>query len=422
MPTAASRRLSFENAEGHRLAARLDLPADGDPIACALFAHCFTCSKDLKAAAAIARALTREGLAVLRFDFTGLGQSEGEFAETTFSSNLDDLVAAAECLADEVEPPALLVGHSLGGAAVLRAAHRIPSARAVATLGAPCSPDHVSHHFAESLDEIALAGHATVDLAGRPFTISKAFVDDLGEHRMREAIRTLDRALLVFHSPVDRTVGVEQAAEIFHAAKHPKSFVSLDTADHLLTDPRDAEYAGTVLAAWARRYVGAPQEEVKRAAEQSRVVARIGPRGFRTELLANGHPLAADEPESVGGTNTGPTPYDLLAAGLGACTAMTLRLYADRKGWPLEEAVVRLQHRQTHEADCEAAAEGNGKPVAMDHLDRELDLLGPLDDEQRARLAEVADRCPVHQTLERGVTVNTTVRAPSPAAEPLPEA
>ncbi|MDX1530117.1 MAG: bifunctional alpha/beta hydrolase/OsmC family protein [Rhodothermales bacterium] len=408
MPAPASRRLAIPTGRGHDLAARLDLPADGEPIASALFAHCFTCSKDLRAATAIARALTREGFAVLRIDFTGLGQSGGDFADSTFSTDVADLARAAEAMAEEAEAPSVLVGHSLGGAAVLQAAHRIPSAQAVATVGAPCDPAHVRHLFAGAVEEIEEEGGAEVELAGRQFTITRAFLDDLAGQRMQEAIRTLGRALLVFHSPVDDTVGIENARMIYEAAKHPKSFVSLDRADHLLTDRADAEYVGTVLAAWARRYVGAPQEERKALPlGQHRLAARVGAEGFRTEVVADGHALTADEPEAVGGTNRGPTPYDLVAAGLGACTAMTLRLYADRKGWPLEEAVVRLTHRTVH---AEAAAACDGSEPKLDLLEREVELLGPLSAEQRQRLLQIANRCPVHRTLERGVRVETALR------------
>ena len=406
---SASRRLQITSPRGHRLAARLDLPADGEPVASALFAHCFTCSKDLRAVGAISRALNREGIAVLRFDFTGLGQSEGDFADTTFSRDVDDLAAAAACLADELEAPSILIGHSLGGAAVLQAAARIPSARAVATIGAPCDPAHVQHLFDAHIDEIVEEGEARVTLAGRPFTIRKSFVDDLDGRMMDATIRDLDRALIVFHSPVDQTVGIENAAHIFQAAKHPKSFVSLDDADHLLSDERDAEYVGTVLAAWARKYLPTPQEEAKLDPGTSRIAARIGDSGFRTEIVAGGHALVADEPESVGGTNRGPTPYDLVAAGLGACTAMTLRMYADRKKWPLEEVVVRLQHDKVHSDDCAACEVG--KPIQLDQIRRELELIGELSAEQRARLQEIADRCPVHQTFERGLRVATELRA-----------
>ncbi|MDX1546157.1 MAG: bifunctional alpha/beta hydrolase/OsmC family protein [Rhodothermales bacterium] len=397
-------KLTFENEQGDRLSARLDLPVDGEPVACAVFAHCFTCSKNLKAAANISRALSRQGLAVLRFDFTGLGESEGAFSETTFSSNVGDLVAAAQFLEAHYEAPAVLIGHSLGGAAVLQAAVRLPSVLAVATIGAPFDPAHVTHLFQESIGEIEGAGEACVVIGGREFTVKRQFIDDLQTQEARENLGRLGRALLIFHSPVDETVGIENAELIYRAAKHPKSFVSLDTADHLLTDPADSDYVGHVLAAWARKYIGTPQEDRKHVApDDNQVTARLEGAGFRTELLANGFPLVADEPRAVGGTNTGPTPYDYVVAGLGACTAMTLRMYADRKKWPLDAVEVRLNHSKVHAKDCEDC----DKPSKIDHVQRTVVLTGDLDDAQRARLLEIADRCPVHRTLEGEVRIET---------------
>jgi len=403
------KKLSFENKQGQRLAARLDLPVDEQPIAYALFAHCFTCTKNLKAVGNISRALTREGIAVLRFDFTGLGESEGDFADTNFSTNVDDLVAAAEALAAEHEAPRILVGHSMGGAAVLQAAARIASATAVATIGAPADPEHVVRHFEDSVEEIERKGEAVVKLAGRPFKIKKQFLDDLESQRMDAVLGKLNRALLIFHSPADLTVGIDNAARIFKAAKHPKSFVSLDRADHLLMEATDSVYVGTVLAAWARKYIGAVQEEVKQPDPAANgVVARLEGTGFRTEILANGHALVADEPQSFGGTNLGPSPYDLLVAGLGACTAMTLRMYASRKKWPLESTVVRLRHRKVHARDCEDCETQDN--VKVDYIDRELELNGPLDEAQRERLTQIANRCPVHRSLESEVHVATRLR------------
>lgn len=404
-----SEKLWFPGADGDRLAARLEMPADAAPRAWALFAHCFTCSKDLKAAVRLSRALTAARFAVLRFDFTGLGESEGDFADTNFSSNVADLVAAARFLEREHAPPDLLIGHSLGGAAVLQAAGMIPETRAVATIGAPADPSHVSRHFTGSLEQIEAEGEAEVELAGRRFTVRRQFLEDLEETRMRETIGALGRPLLVLHSPVDRIVGVDNARKIFEAAKHPKSFVSLDTADHLLTDDDDARWTAAVLAAWASRYVAAaPGEEAGRAEvetdREGGVAAAIGASGFRTEIVAGGHALTADEPREVGGTGTGPTPYDLLAASLGACTAMTLRMYADRKGWPLESVRVHLRHRKVHLEDdrnCESEA------AKMDELSRTLEVEGPLDAGQRQRLAEIAERCPVHRTLDAGVRIAT---------------
>ena len=398
-------KVTFENEQGDKLAARLDLPVDGEPVACALFAHCFTCTKNLKAVGHISQALTQQGVAVLRFDFTGLGESEGDFAETTFSSNIGDLVAAARFLERERQAPEILIGHSLGGAAVLHAAEHLPDVRAIATIAAPYDPKHVTNLFAESLDEIEEEGEARVNLGGRPFTIKQAFLDDLKTGHVEKRIQALGRPLLVFHSPVDETVGVENARLIFEAAKHPKSFVSLDHADHLLSDEADSCYVGAMLGAWARKYLPEHQKAMKHAEpEDNVVVVRNEPGGFRTEMLANGFPLVADEPLSVGGTNTGPTPYDYLVAGLGACTAMTLRMYADHKKWPLETVVVRLRHAKVHASDCEHCEAEDGK---IDRIERELDLAGNLDEQQLERLLEIADRCPVHRTLENEVDVQT---------------
>jgi len=415
MPT---RRISFPGSTGDSLAARLELPVDGEPVAWALFAHCFTCSKDLKAAVRITRELGARGIAVLRFDFTGLGESEGDFADTTFSSNVDDLARAGTYMEEELgHAPELLIGHSLGGAAVLRVADRLPSVRAVATLGAPADPEHVLHHVEDSMDEIEAKGEACVTIAGRRFTIRKAFLDDLAGSQMEAAVSGLDRALLIMHSPVDRIVGIDNAARLYEMARHPKSFISLDDADHLLMDPDDAAYAATVLAAWAGRYMD-PMPAEKDEAElrdQQRVVASIGRDHYRTELSVRRHALVADEPESVGGTDQGPTPYDLVAAGLGACTVMTLRMYADRKEWPLDGARARLRHRKIHKRDEEegdASDGGDGGSSRLDVIDREIELHGDLDEEQRARLMEIADRCPVHRTLEAAVEVRTTESPP----------
>ncbi len=396
-----SQRLTFTGAGGAKLAARLELPIDGPASAFALFAHCFTCSKNLRAVAHISRALCQEGVGVLRFDFTGLGESEGDFEDTTFSSNVGDLVAAAEFLERDFGPPAILIGHSFGGAAVLQAAARIPASGAVVTIGAPFEVEHVARHFASSLDEIEAHGAAEVVLAGRKFTITKEFVDDLNEQNMTEVVQKLGRSLLIFHSPVDSIVSIENAARIFKAAKHPKSFVSLDDADHLLEREDDSQYVARVIAAWASRYIETPlRPKPDKSHPGSRVVARIGASGYRTDILANGHPLVADEPLSVGGTDTGPSPYDLLLAALGACKTITLRMYADRKGWPLEEVTVALEHRKLHATDAE---ECEDRPAKLDEIRSGLHLVGPLEEAQRQRLAEIADRCPVHRTLDAGV-------------------
>ena len=342
-------KIDFDNGRGSRLAALLDRPVDDRPIAVAIFAHCFTCSKTYKAVRHISRALAAEGFAVLSFDFTGLGESEGEFADTSFTSNVDDVVAAAGFLAETHGAPTVLIGHSLGGAAVMAAASRIPSATAVVTIAAPASLGHLAEILEPARAEIERSGAAEILLAGRRIRIGRALIDDLDEVGMHEAIAGLGRALLVMHSPADAVVGIDNASVIFRAAKHPKSFVSLDRADHLLGRAEDSRYAAGVIANWVRKYLPTSQEEVKLPREgDNLVVARTGATGFRTEILANGHPLVADEPVEVGGGNTGPSPYELLAAALGACTSMTLRMYADRKGWPLEAAEVRLKHEKIH--------------------------------------------------------------------------
>jgi putative redox protein len=404
MPTET---FGFANAAGERLDARIDLP-DGPPRATALFAHCFTCGKDVVAARRIARRLAAMGIAVLRFDFTGLGQSEGDFAATGFSGNVADLVAAADAMAGRGLAPQLLIGHSLGGAAVLKAAGRIASVRAVATLGAPFEPAHVLHHFTEALPTIAAEGAAEVTLAGRPIRIGQGFVTDIGGADLSGDIAGLDRALLVMHAPRDMVVGIENATRIFLAARHPKSFVTLDDADHLLSRPADADYAAEVIAAWSARYLDLPAETPPPGAPEGVVrVTEADPDGFLQHIMAGpDHHLLADEPAASGGTDRGPSPYGLLSAALGACTAMTLRMYARRKGWPVPAISVDVDHDKTHAKDAEAGEQ------RLDRFRRRIRLEGALDDEMRARLLEIADKCPVHRTLEGGARVETTL-APS---------
>ncbi len=401
-------KIAFHSDRGHALSGRLHRPL-GATRGVALFAHCFTCSKDLNAARRIAQALAGNGFATLRFDFTGLGQSEGDFADSTFSTDLEDLRAAADWLADTVGAPTLLVGHSLGGAAVLAVAERLDSVRAVATIGAPSDPGHVEHLFAEHADTIEETGSATVDLAGREFEIRQAFLDDLDRHPLVERLPDLDRATLFLHSPQDTTVGVEHARTLFEAAWHPKSFVSLDGADHLLSDAADAAYAGDVIASWARRYAA---DEVEPPATQhdDDVEVWLGDDGFATDVAVRGlHRLRADEPADMGGTDTGPTPYELVSAGLGACTVMTLRMYADRKGWPLEAVEAHVRHGRIHAEDCGSCGEDGGGTGKIDRFERDLHLVGDLSDEQRDRLLEIADRCPVHRTLHGPVDIVTNL-------------
>lgn len=403
-----SERLFFDNGRGEKLAARLDLPVDGMPEAYALFAHCFTCSKNLKAVGNISQALVMEKIAVLRFDFTGLGESAGEFADTNFSSNVEDLIAAANFLKENHGGPEILIGHSLGGAAVLQAAGAIETCKAVCTIGAPADPDHVTHLLASKRAEIEAEGQARVILAGRQFTIKKQFLDDLEMSGMERKIHQLKRSLLIFHSPVDNIVGIENAGKIYEFAQHPKSFVSLDRADHLLSDERDSRYVGTVLAAWAGKYIdaGKKTEALSLQPEADKVVVRTA-EGYYTEIMANGHPLLADEPVSVGGTNLGPSPYELLSAALGACTTLTLRMYADRKQWPAEAITVRVRHGKIHAKDCGECETSSGK---IDQFRKEIEITGPLDDTQRNRMLEIADRCPVHRTLHNEVKIESRLK------------
>ncbi len=391
-------KVAFPGHSGETLAARLDAP-DTPPRAYALFAHCFTCTKDIFAASQIARSLAETGVAVLRFDFTGLGHSDGEFANTNFSSNVDDLVAAANHLRNAYSAPALLIGHSLGGAAVLAAAGEVPECKAVATIGAPADPGHVAHLFGDTAATIEAEGEAEVSIGGRPFRVQKHFLDDIREQVLEDRIANLRRALLVMHAPLDNIVGIDNAGAIFAAAKHPKSFISLDTADHLLSKREDAIYAATALAGWASRYLPAEtaSEATVSAGEGEVVVGETGENMFAQAIAAGRHRLRADEPPRVGGGDTGPTPYGLLLAGLGACTSMTLRMYANRKQLPLERVVVRLRHDKIHAEDC---AECETKEGKIDRIDRVIELTGDLDQGTRQRLLEIADKCPVHRTLE----------------------
>ena len=403
-----SEKVSFPGAGGAMLAGRLERP-EGPVRAYALFAHCFTCTKDIFAAARIAGELTNHGIAVLRFDFTGLGHSDGEFANTNFSSNVGDLVAAAAHLRAAYEAPRIMIGHSLGGAATLAAAGQVPEAVAVATIGAPAEPAHVQHLFQEARPEIEAKGEAEVLLAGRPFRIQKQFLEDIEATKLAEAIGRLRKALIVFHGPHDRTVAIDSAAKIFGAAKHPKSFVSLDDADHLLSRREDAVYVATVLAAWADRYLDAQPAPEALQAEAGTVVVRETREGRFTQQIAAGrHALRADEPPSVGGFDSGPAPYDLLLAGLGACTSMTLRLYAERKNWPLERAAVTLKHDRIHAEDCADCETEAGR---LDRIVRSVALEGDLDAEQRQKLLEIADKCPVHRTLTHEVVIETEAAA-----------
>ncbi len=396
-----SMKIEFPGAGGGNLAARLDLPAK--PRAFALFAHCFTCGKDIFAAQRIAEALTVRGIAVLRFDFTGIGGSEGEFANTNFSSNVQDLVAAADYLRKNHAAPSLLIGHSLGGAAVLAAASHVPEATGVVTIGAPASAVHVTHNFAADLAEIAEKGTAKVTLAGRSFTITKQFLDDVAGQNILDDLARLKKALLVCHAPRDEYVGIENATQIFAAARHPKSFLSLDTADHLLRRREDAIYLADVIAAWASRYLPAAEESA--ALPPGTVEVRETRTGHLAQRVRAGrHVLIAGEPVAVGGDDAGPTPYDYLLAALGACTSMTMRLYADRKGLAAERFSVRLSHRKVHAQDC---ADCETKEGNIGEITRDITIEGDIPEAARARLMEIADKCPVHETLTHEIKIRS---------------
>lgn len=411
-PTTRSQKVEFSGSRDATLAGRLELPVGAAPRAYAVFAHCFTCSKDVFAAARISRALAEHGIGVLRFDFTGLGGSEGDFANTNFSSNVEDLLLAVDHLRREYAAPSLLIGHSLGGAAVLAAAGEVPEVRAVATIGAPSDPAHVSHLFDCAVDTIEREGEATVQLAGRPFQIRKQFLDDVAEQQLRDRVATLGKALLLFHSPVDEVVDADHARRIYAAAEHPKSFLSLDGADHLLTRAEDSRYVAGVLANWADRYLDAPvsaDEPVEPRPEPGTVRVRETGRGkFHLEVDDGRHVLIADEPVKVGGDDAGPSPYEFLLASLGSCTVMTLRMYAAHKGWSVERIACELRHEKVHADDCEHCETDKGK---IDRIARRLVIEGDLDAEQRARLVEIADRCPVHRTLHGEIDVVTELDA-----------
>ncbi len=402
-------RVSFRGANGAELAARLDLPT-GAPKAFALFAHCFTCSKDLIGSRTVSTALTRAGVAVLRFDFTGLGGSGGDFASTNFTMNLGDLEAAARFLEQNYEAPSLLVGHSLGGAAVIAVAGKIPSVKAVATINAPADVQHITGKFGDRLEEIRQKGSAEVELAERSFVIERQFLEDLDQHDIEASAGRLQKPLLIVHSPVDEIVGIENATRLFVAARHPKSFISLDNADHLLTDSRDATYAAEVVAAWATRYIDLAPERAEGAKDESLgVEVRETAQGkFQALARVGPHILIADEPTSVeGGLGTGPSPYEYLSVALASCTSMTIRMYADFKKLPLDRVAVEVSHEKTHAAEIGSSIEGE---APIDHFTRKVELEGDLTPEMRQKMMQIADRCPVHRTMERGAHISTEER------------
>ena len=400
-----SKKLEFKNSDGITLKAILDLPTDQKPSNYALFAHCFTCNKNLIAVKNISSALTQNGIAVLRFDFTGLGESEGDFSDSNFSSNLTDLIDAADFLKANYSAPSLLIGHSLGGAASIIAADKIESIKAVATIGAPSDPSHVSHLFNNYIDEIKKEGEAKVNLSGREFKVKQQFLEDIENQNMSSILQRYKKAILIMHSPQDNIVGIEHAANIYKIALHPKSFISLDGADHLLTGKDDSLYAGQLISSWAKRYMN--EEKASDLKTKFNTIAYNKDESFTTEIKSGKHRLVADEPESYGGFDFGPSPYELLNSSLAACTAMTLRMYANRKKWPLESIKVHINHNKDYAKDCEDCEKSSSK---IDIFQREIEFSGNLTSEQKDRLLEIADKCPVHKTLHNDVEVRTSLK------------
>lgn len=396
-------KVEFVGHGGNTLAGLLEQP-DAQPVATVLMAHCFTCGKDIAAASRIARALVKQGFAVMRFDFTGLGNSDGDFANTNFTSNVNDLVAAADFLRSENLAPSVLIGHSLGGTAVLNAANAIPESRGVVTIGAPADAQHVSHQFACDIETINEQGEAQVDLAGRKFVIKKQFLDDISETSSTK-IGQLKKALLVLHSPIDETVSIREAERIYKAAHHPKSFISLDNANHLLTRSEDAEYVANIVSSWSSRFVHSGSDTRPKVAKGDvNIVERD--HKFALDVFSDSHHWLADEPTALGGNNTGPDPYEQLLAALGTCSAMTVRMYADRKKWPLDDVVITLRHGREHLSDC-LDCEDAGKQ--LDVLERDIEFVGDLTEEQRARLLQIADKCPVHKTLTGQLAIRSNL-------------
>ena len=394
--------LKIQNSEGKMLSAKLELPADRHAHSFAIFAHCFTCSKNLSAVVHISRTLTLSGFAVLRFDFTGLGESEGKFEDSGFSSNVNDLLATAKYLSENHMPPTLLIGHSLGGAAVLVAANEIDSVKAVATIGAPSQIDHIKHLFDANISEIKEKGIAKVSIGGRAFKITDTFIEDLEKAAANKIAANLNKALLIMHSPQDSVVSIEHATSLYKEAQHPKSFISLDGADHLLSDKKDSIHAGEMIASWAKRYIDI--EQINMPATKMQVVARTPNTSYTTDIVAGKHSLTADEPESVGGNDFGPSPYDYLSTALAACTSMTIQMYAKHKNWKLDDVTVHIQHGKDYHADADDPEQANKK---IDHFVRAIELEGDLTNEQIERILKIADKCPVHKTMHSEIKINT---------------
>jgi len=359
----------------------------------------------LSAVKNISRSLTSHGFGILRFDFTGLGRSEGEFAESHFSSNVEDLIAVSDYLRDHYEAPGLLVGHSLGGAAAIVAASKLDNIKAVATIGAPATVDHVTHLFSHGIDEVKEKGEVEINIGGRPFKINEAFIDDFGKTNLPEITKNLRKPLLIMHSPFDKIVGIENAHKLYHEARHPKSFVSLDDADHLLRNAKDSNYAGDMIGAWVKRYFENKDNKML-STDGEQLVAHLNLKedNFTTSIQTARHNFIADEPVSFGGDDFGPSPYDFLSAGLAACTVMTLKMYAERKKWDLQEVFAYITYSKKHSEDLMLDTE---KPMRIDHLQKRLKFVGDLDEKQKQRLKEIASKCPVHKTLQSEIVIDT---------------
>ena len=382
-----TQQLSLTTAQGYTFNAWLDAPAGGRPAACAMLVHCFPPGSE--AEHHISLALTQNRYEVLRISL----------AESSEGLPPEALQKAYHYLAAERQAPVLVVGHSIAATALLADAAEWPTVKAVATIGAPISSQALHAILDEDIDdqESAVVSYHT----GFELELNLDMLDILSEPHIRGRLQQLNKAVLLMHSPQDKEISIDSAAALYSAARHPKSFVSLDGADHFLSLPSDSLYAGNLIATWVQRYVSLPPDKLRTHME---VVTRTASGGFTTEVMAGQHSLLADEPLKVGGLNLGPTPYDLLNAALGACTSMTLRMYADRKKWPLQEAIVHLKHDRVYGEDCQICDDPKSK---LDRISREIELIGPLDEEQRLRLLEIADRCPVHKTLSGKITIES---------------
>ena len=397
--------VSFTNSDQKELKGVLELPTNAKPENFILFAHCFTCNKNFHAPTNISRSLASEGFGVLRFDFTGLGESEGDFEDTNFSSNVDDLIAAADFLAKEYVAPSIIIGHSLGGAATLFASKKLDSVKAMVTINAPSNLSHVQKHFESGMDQIEKDGYANIKIGGRRFKIKKHFVEDLRKNEQATALKEIRKSLLIMHSPQDNVVSIDHAEELYRSAWHPKSFVSLNGTDHMLSDEKDSKYAGNVIAAWVTRYIS--KTELPDLETDHEVMANLGPEGFTTQIIAGQHNFLADEPLKAGGNNLGPNPYELLSSGLAACTSMTIQMYARRKKWPVENVETHVSYEKKYSEDCENCEDSKAK---IDSFQREISLQGDLDKKQRDRLLEIADKCPVHKTLSAKAQITTFLK------------